>query len=49
MHENNDGTGYLGCLPESKEATNSRDIWSEAEIPEGGHGEDEFDPRPAPE
>lgn len=38
-----------GCLPESKEATNSRDIWSEAEIPEGGHGEDEFDPRPAPE
>jgi len=25
------------------------DIWTEEEIPEGGHGEDEFDPRPAPE
>ena len=38
----------IGDSVESKQETSS-DIWTEEEIPEGGHGEDEFDPRPHPE
>lgn len=35
-------------VPNSQQAESS-DIWSEEEIPEGGQGDDELDPRPAPE
>ena len=40
--------GNLGGPPNSQQVKNS-DIWNEEDIPEGGHGEDEHDPRPAPE
>lgn len=35
-------------VPNSQQAESS-DIWSKEEIPEGGQGDDELDPRPAPE
>lgn len=35
--------------PPASQQVKSSDIWNEEEIPEGGHGEDEHDPRPAPE
>ena len=38
----------LGGAPNSHQVKNI-DIWNEEAIPEGGHGEDEHDPRPAPE
>ncbi|KAL9971818.1 hypothetical protein ACROYT_G018027 [Oculina patagonica] len=41
-------TEKRGGPPESQQVK-SNDIWNEEEIPEGGHGEDENDPRPAPE
>ena len=38
----------VGGPPESQQVK-STDIWNEEEVPEGAHGEDEHDPRPAPE
>ena len=40
--------GNLGGPRNSQQVKNS-DIWNEEDIPEGGHREDEHDPRPAPE
>ena len=40
----------LTCITGDKaNKTPCNDIWTEAEVPEGGYSEDEFDPRPAPE
>ncbi|XP_020608523.1 protein PIH1D3-like isoform X2 [Orbicella faveolata] len=35
--------------PANSQQVKNSDIWNEEDIPEGGHGEDEHDPRPAPE